>query len=127
MSGNQNLKHWKPGQSGNPKGKPKGTKHLSTWIREMLSDDNYTVTLKEGLKIKSYKGAPIKAIIAAQIHLAVNGNQKAFEVLAKYGYGSKLDISNTDGTMPVPILGGLSREQNAFMQNAKDSKITYNL
>ncbi|MBO6668018.1 DUF5681 domain-containing protein [Parvibaculum sp.] len=26
---------WKPGQSGNPKGKRKGTKHLSTIVREL--------------------------------------------------------------------------------------------
>ena len=39
MSNQNNLKPWKPGQSGNPSGKPKGTNHLSTWIRELIMID----------------------------------------------------------------------------------------
>lgn len=33
----KDLTPWKPGQSGNLKGKPKGTKHRSTVIRELLA------------------------------------------------------------------------------------------
>jgi len=33
----KHLKSWKPGQSGNPAGKKKGTKHRSTIAREVLN------------------------------------------------------------------------------------------
>lgn len=127
MANDKNLKPWKPGQSGNPSGKPKGTKHLSTWIQDMLADENFSCTIRRGYEIEEYKGAPIKALIIAQIHLAVNGNQKAFELLAKYGYGSKVEIDTGDSFLPIPILGGLSNEQIAFMHNVKASKNTYDL
>ena len=39
MANQDNLKSWLPGQSGNPSGKPKGIKNLSTWIREFLEDE----------------------------------------------------------------------------------------
>lgn len=127
MANNKNLKPWKPGQSGNPLGKPKGTKHLSTWIQDMLTDEDYVCLVRRGYEIEEYKGAPIKAIIAAQIQLAITGNQKAFEALAKYGYGSKVNIDSGDLLVPVPILSGLSKEQIAFMHNAKSAKNAYDL
>ena len=37
MSREQNLKSWTKGQSGNPKGKPKGAKNRSTIIKEILN------------------------------------------------------------------------------------------
>jgi hypothetical protein len=32
-------KSWQPGQSGNPKGRPKGIKYLSEALKELLSDE----------------------------------------------------------------------------------------
>lgn len=44
---NKYLKPYKPGQSGNPLGKPKGSKNMKTILREMLETDiNY-----EGKKV----------------------------------------------------------------------------
>lgn len=86
MANNQNLKPWKPGQSGNPDGKPKGTKHVSTWIQELLNDEAFTATVNS----KRYKGVPIKAMVKAQIILAMDGDTRAFDVLLKHGWG-KLD------------------------------------
>lgn len=48
MANESNLRPWKPGQSGNPAGKPKGTKHLSTWMQEMLEDEEYAYKLTNG-------------------------------------------------------------------------------
>lgn len=127
MANNSNLTPWKPGQSGNPLGKPKGTKHLSSWIQDMLLDENYISLIRRGYEIEEYRGAPIKAMIAAQIQLAMNGNQKAFEVLAKYGYGSKVITDTAETNTPVPILNGLSKDHAAFMYYAKSAKNAYDL
>jgi len=96
---------WKPGQSGNPAGKPKGTKHLSTLIREMLDDDNFVQKLENG---KLIMGAPGKAIVRVLVVKSLNGDLKAFDLLAKYGYGTKLEIESDSLPMPIPILGGAS-------------------
>ena len=81
---------WQAGQSGNPAGKPKGTKHLSSWIREMLEDESFTQKLKNG---KTMKGAPVQAVVKTLIEKAIQGDMKAFDLLAKYGYGAKVDVT----------------------------------
>lgn len=102
MANEQNLRPWKPGKSGNPAGKPKGTKHLSTHIRELMEDENFTVSLSNGDK---FKGAPIKAIISALIIRALEGDAKAFDALAKYGYGTKPEPSRiSEWAAPVVYL-----------------------
>lgn len=113
MANGQNLKPWNPGTSGNPKGKPKGAKHLSTWIQELLVDESfeaYLIDSKHGLR--EYKGAPIKAILITLIHKSVNGDLKAFDLLAKYGYGTRIDITSKDEQVVIPILAGMSKARN---------------
>lgn len=83
MANDQNLKSWKPGQSGNPAGKPKGTKHISTLIQELLNDEKFSMTVNG----KRYRGKPVKAMVKAQVILAMDGNTRAFDVLLKHGWG----------------------------------------
>lgn len=90
---------WKTGESGNPKGKPKGAIHLSSRIQRMLNSKNIDIWLPEyqdtGNKEvipKKWRGLPIEALIMVQIQRAVNGDTKSADWLAKYGYGSKLEI-----------------------------------
>jgi hypothetical protein len=101
---------FQPGQSGNPAGLPKGYKKLSTWINELLNDEQFEVWMqhpKEGVKL--YKGAPGKAIVQTAIQKAAGGDDKAREWLAKYSEGSKLQLSNDpENPLPTPIYGGLS-------------------
>lgn len=99
---------WKAGQSGNPNGKPKGTKHLSTWIKEVMENENFKYNLRTKTDIK---GAPIQAIITVLINKAVNGDIKAFDLLAKYGYGTKLE-DHADKPLPIPILVDFIDKQN---------------
>jgi hypothetical protein len=72
---------FKPGQSGNPKGRPKGTKNESTILKELLERKNL---LREG-------GKPRKAMVLEAIHLriaedALRGNVKsAAFTLNRYG------------------------------------------
>lgn len=86
---------FKKGQSGNPAGLPKGTKHLSTYIQELMEDEEFEATIQQGLRIVEYKGMPIKAIIMAQMTKAINGDTKAFDSLGKYGWSQKIEQENT--------------------------------
>jgi hypothetical protein len=94
---------WTPGVSGNPAGKPKGTKHLSTHIREMLEDEQFEQKLQDGSVLK---GAPVKALIRTLLIKAVNGDLRAFGLLARYGYGTKIEFDPKN--LPTPILPDLS-------------------
>lgn len=90
---------FKPGQSGNPKGLPKGTLHISTHIQNMLNDDEFSMWLSDARDgFKEYKGAPLKAIIMTAIKLAASTTKEgaaAREWLAKYGYGQKFEVEHT--------------------------------
>lgn len=90
-----NLTVPKKGEVRNPKGKPKGTKHLSTWIQDLSADENFTQWMTQpGTAAYEYKGAPIKAIVMSAIKLAIAGDASAREWLAKYGWGSKLEVTS---------------------------------
>lgn len=77
----------------------KGSKHISTYIQEMMTDPNFELKLKDGTIIK---GAPMAAVIKTAIAKAVSGDTRAFDILAKRGWGDKIDItSNGDSIAPV--------------------------
>jgi|SRR6185312_8744991 len=75
--------------------KPKGSKHISTWIQELMEDEGFEAAIQQGDKIIEYKGAPIKAIIKAQMQKAINGDTKAFDSLGRYGWSQKIEQENT--------------------------------
>lgn len=85
---------FKPGVSGNPDGKPKGTKHISTWVQELLSDETFTARILDSkMGIKDFQGAPVKAIIEVAIVHALNGDQRWAKWLSDNGWGTKVDIT----------------------------------
>lgn len=86
-------KKFKPGESGNPDGKPKGTIHLSQHIQNALNDPNFEIKLKDGSVLKEM---PIKAIMKTAIAKSISGDTRAMEWLAKHGYGEKLNLEVTD-------------------------------
>lgn len=107
-SGNPNIAEagkntrFKPGIVTNPAGVPKGTKHINTWIQELLEDEGFTMMIQEGLEVKEYKGAPIKAILKAQLNMALNSKDqsiriKATDLLMKYGWAKKTETDLTSG------------------------------
>lgn len=101
---------FKPGQSGNPAGKPKGAKHLSTHIQEMLNDEEFETLLSHPTQgYIEFKGAPMKAIIKTAMIRAMSGDNKWAEWLAKHGYGTNLDITSNGETLKtalVEFIGG---------------------
>lgn len=87
---------FQPGRSGNPKGKPKGAKHISTWIQEMLNDEEFQTLLSDPRDgWKEYKGAPLRAIIKTMSIKAMQGDVKAFDALAKHGYSQNIKIEHS--------------------------------
>lgn len=81
--------------------KPKGAVSLSTHIQRILEDPNFELKLKDGTVIE---GAPIKAIISAAVAKAAKGDMRAFDMLGKYGYGTKVDITSGGKELPRPIM-----------------------
>lgn len=91
---------FQPGVSGNPAGKPPGTRSLSATIQEIMEDDDFEVELKGGAKLK---GRPSKKITEVMYKLALSGNTKAADWIAKYGYGTKLDLTSGGDRITQPI------------------------
>lgn len=100
---------WKKGQSGNPNGKPKGSKHISTWIQDILNDEEFEVLLDSPINGQTeYKGAPLKAIIMVAVYKSISGDNRWADWLAKNGYGSSSTVDLNVKELPQPILGGIS-------------------
>ncbi len=85
MANEQNLKPFNKGYDVRRGSKPKGSKHVSSYIREFLEDVEIKYTLL-GIEVE---GTPIEAIVKGTIIKAIQGDQKAVEMLFKYGYGSE--------------------------------------
>lgn len=96
QSGNPSTQ-FKPGQSGNPNGVPKGTKHINTWVQELMEDEEFEAQIREGYEIKTYKGAPVKAIVKAQIRKAIDGDTMAYKALVDSGWAKKTETDLTSG------------------------------
>lgn len=89
----ENLKPWKPGESGNPNGRPKGIKNRSTIVREILE-------LVHEATGQTYEYASTKAIADK----AATGDVTAWERLMDSAYGKvtdkqEVDLSSKDKSM----------------------------
>lgn len=74
----------------------KGSKHINTWIQQFMEDESFEANILDAKKgIIEYKGAPVKAIVGVAIVKAVNGDAKAMDWLAKYGWSQKQEIAHT--------------------------------
>lgn len=113
---------WKPGQSGNPSGTKKGSKHLSTWIQQMLTDETFSFSDKEGNTL--YEGAPVQAIIGVAIYQAMLGRKDAREWLAKHGYGLKINLEGEDPVVAALRRMGLLNEEEMGDANAGQDQRT---
>jgi len=87
----------------------KGSKHLSTYIQEALTDPNFELKLKDGTILKEM---PIKAIIKTAVAKSVSGDTRAMEWLAKHGYGEKLNLEVTDTRRDILSRYGLLEGEN---------------
>jgi hypothetical protein len=67
---------FKPGQSGNPSGRPKGSQNLSSLIDKILKEE---VSLREGAEVRKVSKA--EAILRGVIVGAMKGDQRSVMTL----------------------------------------------
>jgi hypothetical protein len=63
---------FKPGMSGNPKGRPKGCKNLKALIREAMTA---SISIQEGQKAR--RVSRLEGVVLRQLQSALRGNDKA--------------------------------------------------
>lgn len=103
-----NLKPFPKGVSGNPKGRPKGSKNWSTIVRDLLNDEELLDKISK-TKPSYYEHLPVKngahAITIAMMIEALKGKKEAAEWLRKTGWGDKIDVTSGDERISVaPII-----------------------
>lgn len=76
MANEENLIPFKPGQSGNPAGRPKGSKNLSTNLREMLEVEIDTLDPVKKIQVKKKIGDVLNLKL---IQSALQGNLSALK------------------------------------------------
>ena len=85
MPNEENLRYWKKGESGNPKGRPKGSKNRSTIAKKWLQVLQET---KNPLTLESEELSQEDVITLALLKKAAKGDVNAYKALMDSGYGS---------------------------------------
>jgi hypothetical protein len=93
----------------------KGAVHLSTWIQEMMEDESFTGEYIEGYTLKKHIGAPVKALVRVAFLKSMGGDQRWADWLAKYGYGTKLQLSNDPDNPITPLQQLNNKELDAYI------------
>jgi hypothetical protein len=86
----KNLKPFKKGQSGNPKGRPKKLPSIDKLMIEVLGDEDND-------------NSEAKAILEALVTRAKKGDTRAAEILLDRGWGKSKQPIETDGEITVTI------------------------
>ena len=99
------LAQWEPGKSGNPAGRPKGSRDgIAAHCRRLLAKDLSFSQFKDELKAKGLDledGTNAEAISVVLVLKALTGDLKAIEMLGKF----ELDLTDPadDPTLPPQI------------------------
>lgn len=129
MPNPQNLegKGFKPGQSGNPAGRPKGIKNWSVIVQNLLGDEELFEKVIASDKNKpawldqlKNKNAASAIVVAMQIR-AVGGDNRAADWLRKTGFGDKLDISSLGEKITVATVEFIKPPDGNSKDTDKDS------
>lgn len=113
---------FKPGQSGNPNGRPKGSKSLSTLIRELENEDfDWTHVPIKNKDVIAQMGSPFKAVVMVALGQAISGDKAAREWLRKAGYGDKIDILSDGKALPTVIIENHYAKEPIFRVDSQDA------
>jgi hypothetical protein len=91
MANEKNLKHFKKGQSGNPKGRPLKLPALDKLMADVLGEEKDGITAGEAI---------LKALRAK----ATKGDVRAAEVLLDRAYGKPKQTQETNITSSEPLV-----------------------
>ncbi len=99
MANEENLKPFKKGQSGNPNGRPKGSKNRSTIARKWLSAETKgknPITGEEEILTQE------DLMTLAQLRKAINGDTPAYNALEDSAYGKATqEVNQTITEQPL--------------------------
>ncbi|MNR90676.1 hypothetical protein D3C72_216630 [compost metagenome] len=90
---------FKPGQSGNPKGRPKGAKNLVTLFREELER---CIPVTQNGRTQMMSKARVSVI--QQVDKAAKGDAKAFAALMKYAQEDAAAVAREQAAAPASEL-----------------------
>ena len=96
----KNLKPWQPGTSGNPNGRPKGSRSIKKVVQDLLTDKKTFAKLS--ISPSQDTQTPLEAIICTLMVKSIRGDVRASEVLLKYAI---------DRDMPVDEGGFFSKNE----------------
>ena len=92
---------FKKGQSGNPKGRPKGKKNRTTVVTEMLDE---VTTVTEGGKAR--RMTKLEIIVAVLINKALKGDKKAIDMVLQLQRETQLgEVATPGGTGVLKVPG----------------------
>lgn len=60
-----------------------------------MEDEEFQATIQDGFKVVEWKGAPIKAVIQAQVRKAMNGDTLAYNALVNSGWTKRAEVEQT--------------------------------
>jgi hypothetical protein len=100
MANEQNLKKpWAKGQSGNPNGRPKGSKNRSTIAKKWLDT---TKTIKNPITGEVEELTQEDIMTLAMIRKGINGSESAYDKVLSSAYGSPIQqIEQTITEQPL--------------------------
>jgi hypothetical protein len=116
MSGKGQIKpRWKKGESGNPNGRPKGSKNRSTIARYWLDTEE---NLKNPLTGKNESMSQEDLITLALIKKAREGDTNAYKALMDSGYGAP--IQQIEQQQTTVDLSNLSTDEIKELLNGNE-------
>lgn len=105
---------FKPGQSGNPKGRPKGSRSLKAILEEALSS---SVTITDSGIPKKF--ALQELLFKAMISKAVKGDPRSTALLVRLM--EQFGLSKSDGEQNTPLIVNVVRLSDAPLPSDEDA------